>query len=70
MAINDGGKKMTVYDFMSYIMDGVRIEIYDFGKGKSVFEGYPEDIPEEYEGRTLSSVEAFGSVLVLNVEED
>ncbi len=61
---------MTIYDFSSYIMDGVRIEIYDYGKGESVFDGYPEEIPEELERRTLASVETLGSVLILNIEED
>lgn len=61
---------MTIYDFTSYIMDGVRIEIYDFGKGESVFEGYADEIPEEYETRILASVETLGSVLIMNIEED
>jgi hypothetical protein len=48
---------MTVYDFLDLCIDKgmLTVELYSIDKGETVWEGYGDDIPEEYEYAELGS---------------
>ncbi len=64
---------MTIQDFMEYSidMDFQKLHIYDVDKGKEVFEGYIDDIPDLYfeaEVCTFDIIDDNSPRLTLNVE--
>lgn len=61
---------LDLYNFKLYIIDGTYVEIYDFGAEDNVWEGYIEDLPDEYENRIVSSIETNNNHLVINIEEE
>lgn len=58
---------MTLYDMLSYVIDGQEIELFDCETGETVYTGDTDDIPTEFEDRYVGSIEAKENRVILNL---
>ena len=57
----------TIYELIDYIIDGNKCEIFDTETGNTIFEGYPDEIPEHLQDAEVSSFEGDKNKIIFNI---